>query len=109
MGVRLRGFDYTQPYFYMVTVKRADGFPEFARVVGDAACQACAALLPARERAAGVRVGRLTAPSGNISLNVTGTIGSLSATGNSRHLRVTFARMPNAAGFARAIASIFSV
>lgn len=38
MGVRLRGFDYTQPYFYMVTVKRADGFPEFARVVGDAAC-----------------------------------------------------------------------
>ena len=33
MGVRLRGFDYTQPYFYMVTVKRADGFPEFARVV----------------------------------------------------------------------------
>ncbi len=38
MGIRLRGFDYTRPYFYMVTVKRAGGFPEFARVVGDVAC-----------------------------------------------------------------------
>ena len=36
MGIRLRGFDYTRPYFYMVTIKRSDGFPEFARVVGDA-------------------------------------------------------------------------
>ncbi len=36
MGIRLRGFDYTRPYFYMVTIKRTDGFPEFARVVGDA-------------------------------------------------------------------------
>ena len=38
MGIRLKGFDYTRPYFYMVTVKRAGGFPDFARVVGDAAC-----------------------------------------------------------------------
>ena len=37
MGIRLKGFDYTRPYFYMVTVKRAEGFPELARVVGDAA------------------------------------------------------------------------
>ena len=36
MGIRLRGFDYTRPYFYMVTIKRSDGFPEFAWVVGDA-------------------------------------------------------------------------
>ena len=36
MGIRLKGFDYTRPYFYMVTIKRFDGFPEFARVVGDA-------------------------------------------------------------------------
>ena len=36
MGIRLRGFDYTRPYFYMVTIKRSDCFPEFVRVVGDA-------------------------------------------------------------------------
>jgi len=37
MGIRLKGFDYSRPYFYMVTIKRAAGFPELARVVGDAA------------------------------------------------------------------------
>lgn len=37
MGVRLKGFDYSRPYFYMVTIKCAAGFPELARVVGDAA------------------------------------------------------------------------
>ena len=38
MGIRLKGFDYKRPFFYMVTIKRAAGFPEFARVVGDAGC-----------------------------------------------------------------------
>lgn len=38
MGIRLKGFDYTRPYFYMVTVKRSAGFPELARVVGDVGC-----------------------------------------------------------------------
>ena len=37
MGIRLKGFDYKRPYFYMVTLKRAQGFPDFARVVGDPA------------------------------------------------------------------------
>ena len=178
----------------MVTVKRADGFSEFARVVGDVAChyleanattmlfvdiiktfhetwfciepitcfaimpdhihllikirdiekrvslpvivrmltralekayfaaggpaeragaalllgRACVALLLERERVAGVRVGRLTAPSGNTSLNSTGTTGSLSATDSWPPLRATFERMPSVAGFVRAFASIFS-
>lgn len=38
MGKRLTGFDYSRPYFYMVTVKRTAGFSEFSRVVGDASC-----------------------------------------------------------------------
>ena len=37
MGIRLKGFDYKRPYFYMVTLKRAQGFPDFARVIGDPA------------------------------------------------------------------------
>ena len=37
MGKRLTGFDYSRPYFYMVTVKRTAGFPALARVVGDEA------------------------------------------------------------------------
>ena len=37
MGIRLKGFDYKRPYFYMVTIKRAQGFPDFARVIGDPA------------------------------------------------------------------------
>jgi len=37
MGVRLKGFDYSRPYFYMVTIKRTAGFPALARVVDDAA------------------------------------------------------------------------
>ena len=37
MGKRLTGFDYSRPYFYMVTIKRREGYPAFTRVVGDAA------------------------------------------------------------------------
>jgi len=37
MGSRLPGFDYTRPFYYMVTVGRAAGFPEMARVVDDPA------------------------------------------------------------------------
>jgi REP element-mobilizing transposase RayT len=37
MGIRLKGFDYKRPYFYMVTLKRAQGFSDFARVVDDPA------------------------------------------------------------------------
>lgn len=35
MGIRLKGFDYTRPYFYMVTVKCRAGFPELVRVAGE--------------------------------------------------------------------------
>ena len=28
MGIRLKGFDYKRPYFYMVTIKRTQGFKE---------------------------------------------------------------------------------
>ena len=38
MGSRLPGFDYSRPYFYMVTVRRLEGFPALSRVVGDEAC-----------------------------------------------------------------------
>ena len=37
MARRLRGFDYSRPYFYMVTLKREAGFPPFSQVIGDAA------------------------------------------------------------------------
>ena len=37
MGIRLKGFDYKRPYFYMVTIKRSQGFPDFARVIGNPA------------------------------------------------------------------------
>lgn len=35
---RMPGFDYKRPFFYMVTLKRAAGFPPFSHVVDDAAC-----------------------------------------------------------------------
>lgn len=28
MGILLKGFDYKRPYFYMVTIKRTQGFKE---------------------------------------------------------------------------------
>ena len=37
MGSRLPGFDYSLPYFYMVTIRRNDGYPAISRVCGDAA------------------------------------------------------------------------
>ena len=37
MGSRLPGFDYSLPYFYMVTIRRNDGYPALSRVCGDAA------------------------------------------------------------------------
>ncbi len=37
MGSRSPGFDYTMPYFYMVTIRRNDGYPALSRVCGDAA------------------------------------------------------------------------
>ena len=37
MGSRLPGFDYSRPYFYMVTIRRNDGYPALSRVCGDAA------------------------------------------------------------------------
>ena len=37
MGGRLPGFDYSTPYFYMVTIRRNDGYPALSRVCGDAA------------------------------------------------------------------------
>lgn len=36
---RLRGFDYKQPYFYMVTLKRLSGLAAFSHIVGDAEVQ----------------------------------------------------------------------
>jgi len=35
MGSRMPGFDYSRPYFYMVTLKRRAGYPAFGRIVGD--------------------------------------------------------------------------
>ena len=37
MGSRLSGFDYSRPYFYMVTIRRNDGYPALSRVCGDVA------------------------------------------------------------------------
>jgi len=37
MGSRLPGFDYSLPYFYMVTIRRNDGYPALSRVCGAAA------------------------------------------------------------------------
>ena len=37
MGSRLPGFDYSLPYFYMVTIRRNDGYPALSRVCCDAA------------------------------------------------------------------------
>ena len=37
MSSRLPGFDYSLPYFYMVTIRRRDGYPALSRVCGDAA------------------------------------------------------------------------
>ncbi len=36
MGKRLPDFDYTRPYFYMVTLKRAPGWADFITLTGDA-------------------------------------------------------------------------
>lgn len=36
MGSRLPGFDYSLPYFYMVTIRRNDAYPALSRVCGDA-------------------------------------------------------------------------
>ena len=35
MGSRLPGFDYSLPFFYMVTIRRNDGYPALSRVCGD--------------------------------------------------------------------------
>ncbi len=43
MGSRLPGFDYSRPYFYMVTIRRNDGYPALSRVCGDAASHYLAA------------------------------------------------------------------
>ena len=32
MGVRLSGFDYTRPYYYMVTLRRLDGLAAFSAI-----------------------------------------------------------------------------
>lgn len=37
MGSRLPGFDYSLLYFYMVTIRRNDGYPALSHVCGDAA------------------------------------------------------------------------
>lgn len=37
MGRRLPGFDYSLPYFYMVTIRRNDGYPALSRVCGGTA------------------------------------------------------------------------
>lgn len=36
MGKRLSGFDYKRPYYYMVTIKRREGYLPFGRIVDDA-------------------------------------------------------------------------
>ena len=36
MSSRLPGFDYSLPFFYMVTIRRNDGYPALSRVCGDA-------------------------------------------------------------------------
>lgn len=33
--MRLKGFDYSKPYYYMVTLKKINGLPPFCRIVGD--------------------------------------------------------------------------
>lgn len=35
MGKRLNGFDYSSPYFYMVTLRRTDGYADFSTITGD--------------------------------------------------------------------------
>lgn len=36
MGKRLKGFDYSRPYFYMVTLSRSKGWEPFSHIIGDA-------------------------------------------------------------------------
>ena len=38
--MRLRGFDYARPYFYMVTLKRNAGYPDLVRLCDDPAARA---------------------------------------------------------------------
>ena len=51
MGIRLRGVDYTRPYFNMVTVKRADGPFEFVCLVGNKFVDACETMISSCENA----------------------------------------------------------
>ena len=37
MSTRLPNFDYTKPFYYMVTLRKEEGVPEWSRVVGDEA------------------------------------------------------------------------
>ena len=39
MGKRLTGFDYSRPYFYMVTIKRCKGIAALSEIVAPGRCQ----------------------------------------------------------------------
>ena len=39
MGVRLATFDYSTPYFYMVTIKRNEGLSAFSKIVAPGKCE----------------------------------------------------------------------
>ena len=39
MGLRLQGFDYSRPYFYMVTIRRCRGVAPFSRIVAPGRCE----------------------------------------------------------------------
>ena len=39
MGVRLSGFDYSRPYFYMITIRRKPAAAPFSRIVAPGRCE----------------------------------------------------------------------
>lgn len=39
MGVRLTGFDYSRPYYYMVTLRRLEGLAAFSGIVASGRCE----------------------------------------------------------------------
>ena len=44
MGIRLKGFDYKAPYFYMVTVKKLKGVAPFRALIGESEAEVAARL-----------------------------------------------------------------
>ena len=52
MGIRLKGFDYKSPYFYMVTIKRLKGFEPFCAISRASEGEIRAAITPGGNSAA---------------------------------------------------------